>query len=152
MDIRRLNSKKQESKVAKELRGKITPASGALWGCKGDVRSDNFLVECKTTEKDFYSLNFNTWDKIYNEAIKDSLRIPVMCIDLNNGVNRLAVLCTRDLKYYAFNSPPCFKVKGKTSIRIKGENSFVLSNNRLEKAYSLVALPWEKFLEDISED
>lgn len=40
MDVRKRNSKNQESRVAKEVLGKVTPASGALWGSKGDVRND----------------------------------------------------------------------------------------------------------------
>lgn len=43
--------KNQESRVAKEVSGKVTPASGALWGSKGDVRNDLFLIECKTTKR-----------------------------------------------------------------------------------------------------
>lgn len=132
--------------------GRVTPASGAMWGCKGDVRNDNYLVECKTTEKDFYSLNFNTWDKIYNEALKDGLRIPAMCIDLNNGATRLAVLRKRDLNHYKVSGAFKFilRSKSKTSIRIKGEKSFILSSNKCERIYNLVAIPWEQFLEDIS--
>lgn len=36
---------------------------------KGDVRSDDLLVECKYTSKDCYTLSNKTWEKIYAEAV-----------------------------------------------------------------------------------
>lgn len=74
-------SKKQEARTAKELGGKTTIASGALVQ-KGDVFNDYFLVECKTTEKAFYSLKKSIWDKIQKEALNSNMRIPVMRIDI----------------------------------------------------------------------
>ena len=149
MNTRKRNSKNQESKVAKELSGRVTPASGALWGAKADVRNDTFLVECKTTEKDFYSLTFNTWDKIYREAIKDGLRIPVMCIDLLNGDKRYAVMCRKDLPYTeAFQLTDSYS-EPKTSYRIKGVSSFVISNRSKEKVYDLSVIEWTAFLDEV---
>ena len=149
MNTRKRNSKNQESKVAKELSGRVTPASGALWGAKADVRNGTFLVECKTTEKDFYSLTFNTWDKIYREAIKDGLRIPVMCIDLLNGDKRYAVMCRKDLPYAeAFQLTDSYS-EPKTSYRIKGVSSFVISNRSKEKVYDLSVIEWTAFLDEV---
>lgn len=73
--------KKQEACTAKELGGKTTIASGALVQ-KGDVFNDHFLIECKTTEKSYYSLKKSIWDKIQKEALNSNMRIPVMRIDL----------------------------------------------------------------------
>ena len=149
MDSRRVNSKKQENKVAKELSGKVTPASGALWGAKADVRNDIFLVECKTTGKDFYSLTYDTWNKIYKEAIKDGLRIPVMCIDLNNGKDRYAVMCTKDIGNYP---PSCsfreaIKQGGSKSFRLRGVCRFYIENKT--GGYDLQSIPWGDFLETV---
>ena len=151
MDIRRRLSKRQESKVAKELSGKVTPASGALWGAKADVRNDTFLVECKTTEKDFYSLTFNTWDKIYREAIKDSLRIPVMCIDLQNGKQRYAVMCSKDLPDSLHSSLYLlsdYDYLPKTSFRIKIEGHIFITDKK-NKVYELSVIEWSKFLDKV---
>ena len=74
-------SKKQEKRIAKEMNAKVTVASGALEFQKADVRDDMFLVEAKTTEKEFYPLNIKTWDKISDQALHDGMRIPVMCLD-----------------------------------------------------------------------
>lgn len=144
-------SKNQESRVAKEISGKVTPASGALWGAKADVRNDIFLVECKTTEKDFYSLTFNIWDKIYHEAIRDSLRIPVMCIDLLNGKQRYAVMCSKDLPdslhsgLYLLSD---YDYLPKTSFRIKTEGHILITDKK-NKVYELSVIKWSDFIEKV---
>lgn len=77
-------SQKQEKSVAKDFNAKPTVASGALWGMKGDVRNDKFLIECKTTEKDYYSITTKVWEKIEDEALKDRMRTPLLIIDLQD--------------------------------------------------------------------
>lgn len=44
----RYYSKKQENSVAKSLNGSTVPNSGATMFQKGDVKLDNWLIECKT--------------------------------------------------------------------------------------------------------
>lgn len=44
----RFYSKKQETSVAKAIGGKRTANSGATTFSKGDVRTDEWLIECKT--------------------------------------------------------------------------------------------------------
>lgn len=90
-------SQKQEKSVAKDFNAKVTVASGALWGMKADVRNDKFLIECKTTEKDYYPLTAKVWEKIEKEAIKDHGRIPLMIIDLEDRV-RLVVFKPKDFE------------------------------------------------------
>ena len=41
-------SSRQEKSVAKSLKGKTVPNSGATPFQKGDVSTDNWLIECKT--------------------------------------------------------------------------------------------------------
>lgn len=88
-------SQKQEKSVAKDFNAKVTVASGALWGMKADVRNDKFLIECKTTEKDYYSLTAKVWEKIEQEAIRDHMRIPLMVIDLEDQ-DRVVVFRPQD--------------------------------------------------------
>ena len=151
MDIRKRNSKNQESKVAKEILGKVTPASGALWGAKADVRSDIFLVECKTTNRGYYSLTYDTWNKIYTEAVKDGLRIPVMCIDLNNGKYRYAVLCSNDLGDNV--DVPVLDTetdsKKSSSFRIKGVCRKIVYHKSKPFFFDLTIVEWNTFLDDI---
>jgi hypothetical protein len=87
-------SQKQEARTAKEFRGLTQPASGALSGAKGDVRTgqrdgdhfneDDFLIENKFTDEDFYKLDLRTWAKINEEAIRDNFRTPLMQIDIQD--------------------------------------------------------------------
>lgn len=85
----------QEKSVAKNMNAKVVVASGSLWGMKGDVRNDNFLIECKTTEKDYYSLTAKVWEKIESEALRDELRIPLMVVDLEDR-DRVVVFRPQD--------------------------------------------------------
>lgn len=87
-------SQKQEKRTAKEFGGKLTPASGALSGAKGDVRTgvrdgsrfnqQDFLIENKFTDKSSYSLKLSIWEKIELEALRDNFRTPLMQIDIQD--------------------------------------------------------------------
>ncbi len=90
MNVRK-KSQLQEKSVAKEFGAKTVIASGSLWFADSDVRSDKFLIECKTTDKDFYSLKSSVWEKIEREADLDHMRIPLMVIDI------------RDRRFMVFN-------------------------------------------------
>lgn len=78
----RKRSQRQEKSVAKKFKGSLTVGSGSKWFSKGDVRTDKFLIECKTTFKDYYTLTSKVWEKIEREADLDGMRIPLMVIDL----------------------------------------------------------------------
>lgn len=63
-------SKTQESKIAKSIKGKRQPNSGATDFMKGDVVTDQFCIECKTmmTEKQSISIKRDWIDKLKEEA------------------------------------------------------------------------------------
>jgi hypothetical protein len=69
MDIKKEVSIKQEKRVAAIFNGNRTPQSGGGKWKKGDVLSDLFLVECKTsiTEKPSYSISKKILDKADEE-------------------------------------------------------------------------------------
>lgn len=94
-------SQKQEKSVAKELDAKLVVASGALWGAKGDVRTYKCLVECKTTEKPYYSVTAKVWEKIEREACLDSMRTPLLIVDLEDR-DRLVIF---NPKYFITDIP-----------------------------------------------
>ena len=86
-------SKAQEVRTAKEFRGKTTPASGAMWAQKADVRTgdrgtgfneNDYLIENKFTDADTYKLERKIWEKIAHEALRDNMRIPLIQVDLQD--------------------------------------------------------------------
>jgi hypothetical protein len=77
-------SQKHEKRIAKAVGGKTMAASGAFWSGKGDVRSDDLLIEHKWTGKKSFSLKADVLEKIVTEAMIDS-RMPVLGISLNNN-------------------------------------------------------------------
>ena len=84
MITKKRRSQKQEKSVAKDFNAKTTIASGAKWGMKADVRNDKFLIECKTTQEDYYSVTSKVWEKVQEEATRDHMRIPLLIVDLQD--------------------------------------------------------------------
>lgn len=76
-------SQRHEKRLANVVGGKATAASGAFWSRKGDVRSDDLLIEHKWTGKSSFTLTAKVLEKIVTEAILDG-RTPVLGISLNN--------------------------------------------------------------------
>ena len=120
----RKRSQKQEKGVAKDMGAKVVVASGALWSAKGDVRSDKFLIECKTTEKDYYPVTTKVWEKISQEAVKDGMRTPLLMVDL------------KDSERYVIFNPKDFN---------RQFNTYVIAGGKVTKTYRL--REWE----DVSE-
>lgn len=67
----RYYSKKQETSVVDNLAGALTKNSGATLFDKGDVKLENFALECKTKTKHSESISIKKeWlDKIDKEAM-----------------------------------------------------------------------------------
>lgn len=167
----KFRSNLQEKQVAEELNGRVQIASGAL-DDKADVRTDKFLVECKTTEKFYYALSANIWNKVYKEANKLGL-CPVMCVHTNDtdsiySADRYCILRKEDFDYFLFSSETsedlipnseCSTIKLETKKFNKqiftchsDENIYIeLSSDRFAKGVtSLVVFPWSHFLNMIS--
>ena len=68
----RYYSSRQEKKVAKAVGGKQVSNSGATAFNKGDVTSDNFLIECKTCveDKKSFSIKKEWLEKNKDEAFE----------------------------------------------------------------------------------
>jgi hypothetical protein len=75
-------SLKHEKRLAKKIDGQRSAASGAFWSRKGDVRSDELLIEHKWTGKKSVTIKSEVLKKITTEAILDS-RIPVLGLHLD---------------------------------------------------------------------
>jgi hypothetical protein len=83
-------SRKHEDRLAKKVNGSRTAASGAFWSRKGDVRSDDLLIEHKYTGKKQTTIKSDVLKKITGEAIMDG-RMPVLGIHLD-GENYVILL------------------------------------------------------------
>jgi hypothetical protein len=86
---------KKEKKDATLFGGRRTPRSGGLWFAKGDVKSDVFLIENKTTKHKSFSITDKIWEKIEKEALLNK-RIPMLSIEFGDAVKELIVLDKND--------------------------------------------------------
>ena len=77
-----IQSQAHERRLEQVIGGKRVAASGAFWQRKGDVRSDDLLVEHKWTAKKSMSFTSTVLRKITNEAILDG-RTPVLAFHLD---------------------------------------------------------------------
>lgn len=73
-----------ERNLSKRLGGRLTPASGAMEGAKGDIVLPNFLVEAKSTTGDSLGVKLEWLAKITREAIAKGLR-PALGITFVTG-------------------------------------------------------------------
>jgi hypothetical protein len=71
-------SRKQEARVAKELRGRPVPNSGAGRNiyAKEDAEGSLFLCQCKYTDKKSYSLKEAEFEKTERHAAR-KLKLPI---------------------------------------------------------------------------
>jgi hypothetical protein len=83
-------SLKHEKRLEKIAGGKRSAASGAFWSRKGDVRTDELLIEHKWTGKKSVTIKSDVLQKITMEAILDS-RTPVLGLHLD-GENYVVLL------------------------------------------------------------
>jgi hypothetical protein len=83
-------SLKHEKRLEKATGGKRNAASGAFWSRKGDVRTDDLLIEHKWTGKKSVTIKSQVLEKITTEAILDS-RMPVLGLHLD-GENYVVLL------------------------------------------------------------
>ncbi len=87
----------QEKRTAEEFEGRTTPMSGA-GNIKGDVTTEEFLIECKTTSKTQFPVKLAVLEKLTKEAM-NARKIPLMQVDLDDeskGLNRSWVLIPKD--------------------------------------------------------
>ena len=85
----RYYSKRQESAIAKRLSGKRQSNSGATRFQKGDVITDDWLIEAKTcvAEKQSFSVKREWLEKNKEEAFAMNRRYSAVAIDFGDGRN-----------------------------------------------------------------
>lgn len=86
----RFYSNKQEKQVAKAVGGRQTANSGATAFQKGDVVSDQFLIECKTKVKDCKSFTVQEEWLLKNEeeAFAMGKNNSALCFDFGPSANK----------------------------------------------------------------
>ena len=96
----RFYSDRQEKTVAKKIQGKQTSNSGATPFQKGDVVTDNWLVECKTstTEKSSFSIKRDWLDKNKEEAFAMGKDYNALCFDFGDNGERYYVIDEKTFK------------------------------------------------------
>lgn len=89
----RFYSNQQERKVAKAVGGKQTANSGATAFSKGDVRTESFLLECKTcTEpRKSFTLKQEWFDKNKEEAFAMHKDYSAVVFDFGDGENHYVI-------------------------------------------------------------
>ena len=82
-------SSRQEKKVAKALGGKQVANSGATMFSKGDIRTENWLIEAKTktTESQSMSIKKEWLDKNAEEAFAMGKQYSALVFDFGCGEN-----------------------------------------------------------------
>lgn len=93
-------SKKQETKVAKDLNMRCTLNSGATTFSKGDVVDNNVLLECKTCTKKQSSMTIKKeWlTTIKREQYQMNKSLSGVVIDFGNNKEQYVILTIEDFK------------------------------------------------------
>lgn len=83
-----------EEEVCDRLGGHHVAASGATDYCKGDVKTDKWLIDCKYTSSTGYGLLLGTWNKISSWARNEG-RLPCILLRVA-GVRDKAIMRDQD--------------------------------------------------------
>ena len=86
-NLNKTKSDRHEKQAAKKIRGRQTMASGALSFSKADVFNDLVRMECKTTEKQSYSVKKELLLKVAGET--EHGKIPVFNIQFEGTSSNL---------------------------------------------------------------
>jgi hypothetical protein len=98
----KFKSQKLEKSLAKNLKGKTRPGSGAFGFFKGDVMSDIWLGEHKYTDKESYRFMKDIWFKIKDEAFSNG-KTPLMEVVLEASISPLKLIIL-DIKDFMVES------------------------------------------------
>lgn len=101
----RFYSKKQENMVAKAVGGKRVANSGATPFYKGDVTTDGFLIECKTTtatSKASFSIKKVWLEKNKEEAFAMGKRHNALAFQFGENEPNYYIIDEKQFKEYLF--------------------------------------------------
>jgi hypothetical protein len=98
MDKLRKDARRSELRVERTFKGKLVPASGSGPMAKGDVRTEDELIEVKYTTQKSYSLRVADLDKHVRISTLASLR-PVYDIEFDKGGHSSFYVVMPELEY-----------------------------------------------------
>jgi hypothetical protein len=149
-------SKQQEQRAADELGGRTQANSGATrLGGGADVRAPGVRLECKVTEKDYYSIRITDLEKLRVQAAK-TVEQPVFQIafrDKLGKLDRYAIVfgfdvAASDVPFLnvVFTSDKSIKlVQFEISLSLnKFRNKLIFAAGKGSKEFELMR--WEEFL------
>ena len=87
-------SRLQEKRAARDYGGVTQPGSGNGWANKADVITNQYLIECKTTTKESYSIKFADLSKLAFQAMVEN-KDPVFEIE-SAGYKQSFVVIPKD--------------------------------------------------------
>jgi hypothetical protein len=80
-----LKGEKFENKVQKTI------ASGRFWSSKGDLRCEDYCIECKYTDKKGFRLTTAILEKLWSQAL-DSSKEPMISIGIKRNDNEIFIV------------------------------------------------------------
>lgn len=81
----------KEKKDAKDFKGRRTPRSGGFWSFKGDIVTDDYLIDSKSTSKNSYSITPRTISKVRTEALRADKELGFLSVILGDGTEFVVV-------------------------------------------------------------
>jgi len=77
--------KKSNKKVGNDFEEKVQRClnSGALWFDKADLKTEDYRIDCKYTDKGSFRITKEIIEKIWNDAL-DSSRLPKLVIGIKD--------------------------------------------------------------------
>lgn len=88
--MQKKNQRQQKSKIkGQKFESKVQKAinSGSLWFDKGDLKTQDYLIECKYTDKKGFRITTKMLKKIFNDAF-DSNKFPVLVIGIQDDKDK----------------------------------------------------------------
>ena len=89
------DSQRQERRLANKLGGTVNSGSGNGWVRKGDVRTEDELLELKTTDAKSYSRKDAELEKLTNQALVDG-RMPIFMVQFKTTGNEWVIMSKDD--------------------------------------------------------
>lgn len=89
----RVASQKQENRLAKEFKGRVTSNSGATFS-ENDVKTPKFDIEAKTTQSGQYILKLTDIEKMERKADKN--KVPLFIVEFAIAGREFVIISKED--------------------------------------------------------